>query len=75
MFITLHQAHHELTVLAEILSGKEDMTRKLEIIRFVKLWLRIYLLMIYFCCTFHCKHLQFIRSFRNFFVHALEMLF
>ena len=44
MFITLHQAHHELTVLAEILSGKEDMTRKLEIIRFVKLWLRIYLL-------------------------------
>ena len=42
--LTIHKAYHELTVLAEILSGKEDMTRKLEIIRFVKL-------MVQYVCT------------------------
>ena len=35
--LTVHKTYHQLSVLAEILSAKEDMTRKLEIISFVKL--------------------------------------
>ena len=34
--LTTHKAYHDLTVLAEILASKDDMSRKYEIITFVK---------------------------------------